>query len=281
MAYSPDGETLAIGGDGYVRSIDARSRRQVADAFVYGVATDLAFTNDGSRLVVVHSEGVGGVGPAWITILDSSTLQQAGSIYPEGFEARWVSQERAVPRIALAADDSLITASSEKGELVWWDLDTGRKEKTLEIDHGYGGYRALGRSPDGRTVAVGLSRGFGLVDVRTGAVRRARGARAFPIALVFSPDGGTVVSTNVDGTVAVWDAETRRWSTPAATLGRCGRAYSARTGRRSTPPVPTGRPLPGPRAGRRDSCGGSSRSRTTEGSTTGRTYTLGGSVRTA
>ncbi len=147
-------------------------------------------------------------GPAWITILDSSTLQQAGLIYPEGFEGRWVSQERAVPRIALTAGDSLITASSERGELVWWDLDTGRKEKTLEIDHGYGGYRALGRSPDGRTVAVGLSRGFGLVDVRTGTVRRARGARAFPIALVFSPDGDTVVSTNVDGTVAVWDAET-------------------------------------------------------------------------
>jgi WD40 repeat protein len=148
------------------------------------------------------------VGPAWITIHDSSTLQQAGSIYPEGFEGRWVSQARAVPRIALTAGDSLVTASSEKGELVWWDLDTGRREKTLEIDHGYGGYRALGRSPDGRTVAVGLSRGFGLVDVRTGAVRRARGARVLPIALVFSPDGGTVVSTNVDGTVAVWDAET-------------------------------------------------------------------------
>ena len=144
---------------------------------------------------------------AWITILDSSTLQQAGSIYPEGFEGRWVSQERAVPCIALTAGDSLITASSERGEPVWWDLDTGRKEKTLEIDHGYGGYRALGRSPDGRTVAVGLSRGFGLVDVRTGPAT-GLGAPCVPHRPGVQPDGGTVVSTNVDVTVAVWDAET-------------------------------------------------------------------------
>ena len=52
--------------------------------------------------------------------------------------------------------------------------------------------------------------------MRTGAAREAKGALASsPIRLLFSPDGKTVVSTNVDGTVTLWDAGA---ATPSETL---------------------------------------------------------------
>ena len=52
--------------------------------------------------------------------------------------------------------------------------------------------------------------------MRTGAAREAKGALAStPIGLLFSPDGKTVVSTNVDGTVTLWDAGA---ATPSETL---------------------------------------------------------------
>ena len=87
------------------------------------------------------------------------------------------------------------------------------KTRTIRIEQGY---RALALSPDGRTAAIGLDRGIRLIDVRTGAAREAKGALASsPIRLLFSPDGKTVVSTNVDGTVTLWDAGA---ATPSETL---------------------------------------------------------------
>ena len=56
VAYSPDGETLAVGGDGYIRLIDARTRKQLAEVSLGAAAAQrMAFTKDGSRLAVVES----------------------------------------------------------------------------------------------------------------------------------------------------------------------------------------------------------------------------------
>ena len=57
LAYSPDGRTLAVGGDHFVRLIDARTREQLAETAVGGVATRMAFTKDGSQLVVLVAPG--------------------------------------------------------------------------------------------------------------------------------------------------------------------------------------------------------------------------------
>jgi WD40 repeat protein len=58
LAYSPDGRTLAVGGDHVVRLIDARTREQLAETAVGGVAMRMAFTKDGSRLVVLVVPGL-------------------------------------------------------------------------------------------------------------------------------------------------------------------------------------------------------------------------------
>jgi WD40 repeat protein len=214
VAYSPDRTTLVLGGDGYIRSIDARTRKQLTERRLESGshARSVAFTSDGSQLAVVESAGEGI--PARITIRDAATLQPTGSpIQPEGFTGSFISQYWTDPNAVLTPDGrSLVTASAD-GELAWWDLDNGEKTRTIEIEEGY---RALALSPDGLTAAIGLDRGIRLIDVRTGAAREAKGALASsPIRLLFSPDGKTVVSTNVDGTVTLWDAGA---ATPSETL---------------------------------------------------------------
>jgi hypothetical protein len=81
LAYGPDGRTLAVGGSNYVRLIDASTGEQLTEARIGGVVDRIAFTNDGSRLVVAadrpHDAG------AKITIRDAATLRPIGpSIEP-------------------------------------------------------------------------------------------------------------------------------------------------------------------------------------------------------
>ena len=53
VAYSPDGTTLAVGGDGFLDLIDVRTLEVRAHNQVSGHAARLEFTGDG-RLVVLH-----------------------------------------------------------------------------------------------------------------------------------------------------------------------------------------------------------------------------------
>ncbi|HET8593562.1 MAG TPA: WD40 repeat domain-containing protein, partial [Solirubrobacterales bacterium] len=227
VAYSPDGQTVAFGGGlttgrrrgGYVRLIDAGTRERLASAHVTtrglrvdgtSAAVRIAFTRDGSRLIVV----VGSPKPgkqASISVRDAATLAPTGPpIEPGGFAVDYVGSFVQSSGFALAPDGRSVVTASDEGELVWWDIRSRRPTRRLAIGTGK---HALAVSPDEGTIAVGVDRGIQLVGTRSGAVRTAAGGLAGPPSwLLFSPDGETVVSTSLDGTVALWDAEsaTRR-----------------------------------------------------------------------
>jgi WD40 repeat protein len=220
LAYSPDGATLAIGGeDGeqYVRLVDSRTGEQLAEKAVPGVAGRLAFTKDGSRLVVLVAPGPAnglGAADAKITIRNAATLEQIGpTIEPEAFVGAYIGFRYAFPHFVLTADGRSLVTASEDGELAWWDLRTGRKTRTIPIATGL---HAFALSPDGRTAAVGIERGIQYVELASGRTRKATGGPAgSPNWVLFSPDDETVVSTHHDGTVMLWDAES---GTPRETL---------------------------------------------------------------
>ena len=172
--YSPDGETLAIGGDGYVRSIDARSRRQVADAFCPRCRHRSGIHERRFTTRRRPQRGCWRVGPAWITIHDSSTLPAS----------RFGSTPKA-SRVAGSPRRAQCPVSRSQPATRWSQPPRRRRARSGGISTPVAG-RRRSRSTTGMAgiapsvvaptvVAVGLARGFGLVDVRTGAMRRARG----------------------------------------------------------------------------------------------------------
>jgi WD40 repeat protein len=211
LAYSPDGQTLASGGEEYIRLFDARTRKQLAAARVSergpaedaGLVTRIAFTKDGSQLVVAVKGDLEG---ASISVRDAATLVATGPpIAPAGVAGAYVGSYFESPGFALTPDGRSVVIASDQDELVWWNIRSRKPTRRLKTGTGH---HALALSPDGGTIAVGIDRGIQLVDTRSGAVRTAAGALGgTPSWLLFSPDGGTVVTTSLDGAVALWDAE--------------------------------------------------------------------------
>ena len=192
----------------------------------------MAFTKDG--------RGSSSSGPErWrsrrtIAIRDAATLKPIGRpIEPEAFAGAYVFPVCVVPHFVLTADDRSLVTASEDGELAWWDLGSRRKTRTVPINAGLSRARAQPRRSHrgGRYRRRHPARGR--AD-RNGATATA-GFTGSPNWLLFSPDGETVVSTNLDGTVTLWDA---RSATPARRCAATGTPSSspssAPTGRRST-----------------------------------------------
>jgi WD40 repeat protein len=114
------------------------------------------------------------------------------------------------PVIALrfAQDGKTVLASHDNGMLDWWAMDSGRLETRRAIQVGHFS-RAMAFSPDGEIVALGGFSRISLVDYRSGAIRQRLFGHAHEMnGLAFSPDGGTLASCSMDGTIKLWNLQT-------------------------------------------------------------------------
>ena len=95
-----------------------------------------------------------------------------------------------------------------------WDLNTDRRLFTRSFDEGG---TAVARSPDGKTLAVGLAGGRTvLLDGATGAEKAtlepAKAEEGPVTELAFTPDGTKVAIAHMDGMVRLWDLGRRKRS---------------------------------------------------------------------
>jgi DNA-binding SARP family transcriptional activator/WD40 repeat protein len=195
LAWRADGRRYATTGqDGMVRVWDTPSGELLAERQVAaGPIATVTYSTDGMRLAIAEDSGA-------VYAIDAETLAPAGPRVDVGHTF--------VSAMAGPDDDQVITISpGEPNSIKLVDIERGRVVQEVEPDfvpHG------AAVSPDRRSIAV---RGAGgevrIFDVAARdwvgpPVVRHEGNVSW---LAWSADSRTVVSTGVDGQVALWDGE--------------------------------------------------------------------------
>jgi WD40 repeat protein len=243
IAFSPDGATLAAGGEGCtIRLWDVvtgQERPPPADGHG-GEVRAVAVSRDGT----LAATGGGGAVRLWALPsgrearqIDAPNTWFGGALAlsPDG---RWVTTvyglhdtatgrlrpgrvvrgttfeglDHVVEALAFAPDGRTVAMATRdvaagKGRMVrLWDAQTAR-----EVRHfGTQPVRALAYAPDGKALAAGNEDGSVVLwDVATGReLRRMAGHRREVGSVAFAPDGRLLASSSFDGNLVLWDAAT-------------------------------------------------------------------------
>ncbi|GAB4472456.1 MAG: hypothetical protein Kow00124_10530 [Anaerolineae bacterium] len=200
LAFSPDGTRLATAAaNGAITIWDVNSGRQLQTLLGHTRdVIDVAYSSDGARLVSASTDGT-------VRLWDAETGEQIATL--EG-------QTQLVSRVAFSPEGDLIASVGEDQLLNVWDAETLQPLSYSPITATVP-LIAITFSPDGSLIAAGGGRssgagGFALAwDSRTGdqvLLQALHENLVFDVA--FSPDGATLYTAAVDGTLGTIDVAT-------------------------------------------------------------------------
>jgi WD40 repeat protein len=189
LQFDPSGDQLvAASHDFGVSILDPVTGEMLDELPGSATVVDLAFSSDGTVLVVTHDDGV-------IDVWDNSERTLLATYRP--------SQPGVSAIAMLPAGDAMVVADLT-GALSVIDVITG--ETVLVFDGAVARTRSIALSPDGTIVAAPTPDGtIGLWSTDSGAqLGLAPGHVGAVTALAFAPDGSRLYSASDDGTVRSW-----------------------------------------------------------------------------
>lgn len=237
IALSPEGATLATGGDEEIWLWDVATRQIKTALSGHTASIDfLAFSPDGTTLtskscaeILLWDAQTGERRGTFLAHTEQPLYSVSNALSPDGTKFAlgksdgtaqlWsLSDERVatltkhtkwVGGIAFSIDNSVLATGGSDGTIQLWDVATGQHKDTFAQEP-WDSVSALAFSPDGRVLTSGHSRGgIRLWNYKTGASMQTLGhSSGHPFSLVFSADGKTVASGSWDHRINLWDTAT-------------------------------------------------------------------------
>ncbi|WP_423509375.1 trypsin-like peptidase domain-containing protein [Streptomyces xinghaiensis] len=191
VVFSPDGETMAVGGDAKeVELWDVRTRRRLTTFTGHtGTVASMVFSPDGKTLAT-------GSWDTTVRLWDVRTHRHLTTL---------TGHTDSVQSVAFGPDGNTLASGGRDTTARLWDVRTHRRLATLTGHTGIVWSVALSR--DGNTLATTSDdRTVRLWDVRTRRqLTTLTGHTSRVESVVFSPDGNTLASGSFDETV-LWDS---------------------------------------------------------------------------
>jgi WD40 repeat protein/serine/threonine protein kinase len=202
LTFSPDGEEIALGGNGPVRAGNAAYDpldESLPGPPLNSEAWCVAFATAGNTLSVGYDRANG---PKQGRLLLWDRRTKTAEALP--------GHHATVMALALSPDGKTLASASYDCEVRLWDLPTRRCRRILKGHTGP--VRALAFSPDGAHIAsAGSDLSIKMWNMSDGALRKSwRSHKDMIRALTFSGDGKFLISAANDRTIKLWN--TRDWT---------------------------------------------------------------------
>jgi WD40 repeat protein/Flp pilus assembly protein TadD len=212
VAFSPDGNTLAVGDygpRGRVNFWDWRTGKVARAPLEHDdIILSVAFSPDGRHLAAVKTKAWSGKPELLLWEVASGKAVARLPYVGPGHTIREPPLFRPDGRAVAARDDN--------GVLWLWEVPSGKVLGKRPLD----GYGVTRFAPDGRVVAAAANLGVRLLDPDTLEPLPA-GYLAHPDRindLAFSPDGALLLTAHESGSAQLWDVTTRKPVGPPAVL---------------------------------------------------------------
>ena len=209
IAFSPDGKTLAAGGEDPIIclwDVDTATRKATLEIHV-GPVNSVAFSPDGKTLA---SAGRGDSIRLWDvnTATHKTTLSGGGHRGP-------------VYSVVFSPDGKTLASAGRGDSIRLWDVNTATHKTTLSGGGHRGPVYSVVFSPDGKILAsAGEDRKIHLWDVNTATHKTTLEIHEGPVhSVAFSPDGKTLASAGYASDARTGRIATiRLWKFPATHL---------------------------------------------------------------
>ena len=199
VAFSPDSTIFASGSsDSTVRFWDVGTLSNIATLEGDSQVRSVAFSPDGRTLASGMADGT-------VRLWEVETETHTGTL--EG--------DLVVHSVAFSPDGSILAVGLDGGTVKLWDLET---EANTSLSWSTPRVSSVAFSPDGSTLAAGMSGSLSgpdhasikLLDMGAESdLATLSGHASYINSVAISPDGTTLASGSRDGTVRLWDLETR------------------------------------------------------------------------
>ena len=242
--FSPDGRRIVSGGKDQAVMLWSGTTRTRTDSFPHRNEMEPIFSPDGARLVTARRTTEKLASALW-NIRDGNFITEipgrpAIGFSPDGKQLihwgargqnleRWSPEDRSATTVALeglAAGEAVWTHEGfspewkvfftvdQMGTVRFWDAGNGKAAGDFRAPTPI---QSVALSPDGSYFALGVEHEavVRLYERRTGRERQLTGHRDAVNGLAFSPDGVTLASCSLDGTIRLWDTATGK---PTATM---------------------------------------------------------------